>query len=400
MLSFGCVPFCVNGSLDEEAFNFRKLFMEVAIDLSLQPETHDARKAANYWRTAFDRLNKAAFSVYRSEQPTAPLLLADLISMESDDDGSNAKPSKSTPPTIETNASPTRNAGLLPDMPLQDRALNDAQSAVEREPDSAAGPDKAPPALPNAETLKPLPRDTPKGLADGARATLSAVAARSPPDAGTSSKAEKQHDRSATAEHGGEAVPMIPLSDFALPLKVAPVASNPPPSPNPEATAEKIAGPPPHSTVSRVPAIGGDSPPAPAVLALSAAGSRKPANRPPVVDGKQVLPLCNSSSPMKTRAQSRPPMGVDESDSSLSDSSQTDCNESGGQKADGSEDADRESEDEVIIERRPTVRFAEHNPRRALRSSKPSAPKPPAAQGARKRSAVSAEVRPSSKQSA
>ena len=72
MLAFGCVPFCVNGALDAEMFELRKLFMEVIIDLSLQLETHNGEEAARIWQGAFDRLNKVVYSLYHSKSPEPP----------------------------------------------------------------------------------------------------------------------------------------------------------------------------------------------------------------------------------------------------------------------------------------------------------------------------------------
>ena len=198
MLAFGCVPFCVNGALDAEMFELRKLFMEVVIDLSLQPETHDGEEAARIWQGAFDRLNKAAYSLYHSKSPERPLHLGDLIVLEPEDGTLHTKPSQFEPAA--------GNAGAHIDA-LRNPASNESQCL-------GVG-----------------------GL------TTSAGAAKSPYD---TASPPKPHT--------------TPLNEFALPLKSLLTAPQPPESNSVTSAAENYSGLSPQPNLPQSPPIWGDSP--------------------------------------------------------------------------------------------------------------------------------------------
>jgi len=160
MLSYGCVPVCVNGSLDNEAFAFRKVFMEVVVDLSLQPEMKDDNKAAKVWQGAFNKLNQAAQFLHHSEKPKPPFPLADLISMESEDDASCPKPSQLESQVVTTSVASTRNASLLTGALPQNPASNELRNSEAEAEDLATRLSRAACSPSRAQELKVSNADT------------------------------------------------------------------------------------------------------------------------------------------------------------------------------------------------------------------------------------------------
>lgn len=358
MLSFGCVPFCVNGALDNKAFELRKSFMEVAVDLSLQPETYSAEEAARIWQGAFDRLNKAAHTLYRSERPQRPFLLEDFIVMEPEGDALSAEPP-------QTNAVAAGNASLqTANMPPQNRASNELQSS---------------------------------GVGESA---ASAAAAEPPSGAGLPKPF------------------VMPLKEFAAPLKPLSAAPKPPSSNSAEAAANDSSRSSSPDT-PKAPPISGDSPlPAnPATPATSgdrrrqrsasgilAANVKRKEQTPPLGRDGSLTDSNDSSlaANVKCQEQTRP-LG---SEGQLTDSDDSSSAENIKRKeqappsgGDGSL-TDGENEDKAGIEPPRAARFIDRNARRASGSSKQPAPKRPSAKKARKLPATSGASSSTTKQSA
>ena len=406
MLSFGCVPFCVNGSLDRPVLSFRKLFMEIAVDLSMQPETNDAQKAEKYCQAVFAKLNRAAYALYKTEQPKLPMLLMDLIVMESDQDSNKGLPSELEPPAIPANVAPTQDAASFRNEPPPNQPSNKMQHVGA---DSAAGPGQAAPSALVASETPMVPRAdvsaTAKTVLPGQVSTTSPAAVdQSPPDAGTvgitvndtqetSAVPLRQDSPKAPSEH-----PMIPLLDFAAPL---PVSCNPPRADSAQSAPDDTVKPSPDPDSSTFSAIARGSSSAPAAsttAALKEPRSCKPTDGLLVQDSTPTLPLQRLSSLMKTRAQRREESSSNESDSSLTDISGGGCSEADDKAGDANVD-ELESEDEVVIDLRPKVHFIEPDQRRALRSKEQPASTPPVKKGPRKPAALLAERQSSRKQS-
>ena len=166
---------------------------------------------------------------------------------------------------------------------------------------------------------------------------------------------------------------MIPLLDFAAPL---PVSHNSPPPDFPRSTPDDTVKPSPDPDPSTVSAIARNSSSAPAVSttpALKEPRSRKPTGGVLVQNATLTLPQQRLSLLMKTRVQKRQESSSNESNSSLTDASEGGCSEADGPKTDGNKAGDADvdelkSEDEVVLDLRPRVRFGEPDRRRALRS--------------------------------
>lgn len=247
--------------------------MEVVVDLSLQPETKDDNKAAKVWQGAFDKLNQAAQFLHHSEKPQLPLPLADLISMEFEDDASCPKPSQLESQVVTTSVASARNASLLTGALPQNPASNELRNSEAEAEESATRLSRAACSPSRAQELKVSNADT--GIQ---------------PELGMAPDTSR----------------MVPLSDFATPLK--PLSTTQSPRSNSiEAVAVNATRHFPHPNALKAPLIVGDSPPVPADSATS----------------QQVPPPPNSSLPTKNQPPSKQANGS-ETESSETESSETD----------------------------------------------------------------------------
>jgi len=380
--------------------------MEVVVDLSLQPETKDDNKAAKVWQGAFDRLNQAAQFLHHSEKPKPPFPLADLISMESEDDASCPKPSQLESQVVTTSVASARNASLLTGALPQNPASNELRNSEAEAEDSATRLSRTACSPSRAQELKVSNADT-----------------------GVQPELGRAPDTSR----------MVPLSDFTTPLKPLLSATQSPHSNSIEAVAANATRHFPHPNALKAPLIVGDSPPVPADSATSQQVPPPPnsslptKNQPPSkqangseIDGSETessetdsSPPCDLSLPTKNQSPSTQQTNGSETNGSETDSSETDSSplpklslpttndeppsieqvtssEVGGSETDSSlsdppdrSQIDEESEDEVVIGPGRSVHSVDCDAGRdaaqASGSSKqPAAPRQPAAKGARK----------------
>ena len=161
--------------------------MGIAVDLSMQPETSDAKKAEKYWQAVFTKLKWAAYALYKTEQPKAPMLLTDLIVMESDRDSNEGRLSVE-PRAIAGNITPTRNAVLFRNKPPLNQPSNEMQHVGGV--NSAAGSGQAAPSVLAASETPKVPHADASATAKAplpgeVSATSPAAVTQSLPGAGT-----------------------------------------------------------------------------------------------------------------------------------------------------------------------------------------------------------------------